>query len=54
MITENPKMKDTNEKTREQIIFAMLEEFPTLKERVRTFLREDAKKHCSASRAALE
>lgn len=38
------KMDKKNEKIREQIIVAMLEEFPTLKSRIKVYLEEDSKK----------
>lgn len=38
------EMDKKNEKIREQIIVAMLEEFPTLKSRIKVYLEEDLKK----------
>jgi len=37
-------MNSENEKMREQIILAMLEEFPTLKKKIRAYLEEESKK----------
>jgi hypothetical protein len=38
------EMDKKREKIQEQIIVAMLEEFPTLKSRIKVYLEEDSKK----------
>ena len=39
-----PRMNSKNDRMREQIVLAMLEEFPTLKKKIKSYLEEDPKK----------